>query len=175
MRISSKSKIAFNVMLIVAAHSAKGYAIALPLVGKRLGISHSYLELIFSALKAAGLIRSFRGPGGGYSLCSKADQISLKDIVDAIEGEQGDIEGLSAQLWSDLDRFMRDQMTRISLAATLQNLEVPVESSLARLLRKAADHKKSGSPKEQIADAKKNGNNPGPNSIFNLAQHLMHN
>lgn len=174
MRISSKSKIAFDVMLIVAAHSAKGYAIALPLVGKRLGISHSYLELIFSDLKVAGLIRSFRGPGGGYSLSSTADQISLKDIVDAIEGDQGDVAGLSAQLWSDLNGFMRDQMTKISLATTLQNLEVPIESTLVRLLRKTADHEKPGSPKEKPVAAKKGGSKLGPNSIFTFGRYLSH-
>ena len=83
MRITTKCRIATDALLDIAAHTEKGYAISLPIVSKRLAVSHSYLELIFSSLKAAGLIHSHRGPGGGYSLAKKPETISIKDIVDA--------------------------------------------------------------------------------------------
>lgn len=52
----------------------------------------SYLALIFSSLKAVGLIHSHRGPGGGYSLAKELGMVSVKDIVDTT-GESPSLEG----------------------------------------------------------------------------------
>ena len=88
MRIFSKSKIAFNILLDIAAHTAQGRAISVPLVCRRHQLSHSYLEVIFGQLRDAGFIRSHRGPGGGYSLAKKPEDISLYDVLSLMNGQE---------------------------------------------------------------------------------------
>jgi len=55
-------------------------------VAQRQGIPTRYLEQIFQKLRRAGLVESKRGPGGGYSLARSAEEISLADILLAVQG-----------------------------------------------------------------------------------------
>ena len=55
-------------------------------VGRRQAIPSRYLEQIFQKLRRAGLVVSKRGPGGGYQLARKPDEISLADVVRAVQG-----------------------------------------------------------------------------------------
>lgn len=175
MRIATKCKIAVDALLVIAAHTDKGYAIAAPIVSKRLAVSHSYLELIFSSLKAAGLIRSHRGPGGGYSLAKKPETISVKDIVDATGDPQSLEGGPSAQLWVNLDVHMQNQMAQIALSHLLAKTAVHIEPSLARL---HLELEKTLKTKEAKASAEKPSNKirkpTGPNSVFSFGKYLLH-
>jgi Rrf2 family iron-sulfur cluster assembly transcriptional regulator len=62
--------------------------VALSTISARQGTSLSYLEQLFSALKRAGLVDSTRGPGGGYALAHKPEQVSVADIVVAVENHK---------------------------------------------------------------------------------------
>ncbi len=177
MRISSKSKIAFNVLLDIAAHTKQGYAISMPLISQRQGLSLSYLELIFSALKAAGMIQSHRGPGGGYSLLADPEKISLKDVVRIIDGEQSPGKELGAELWSDLQVFMLEKMSQITLAKTLKDSVIKIEPSTKGLpciktkLKQGAENKSlEKTIKKPVA--KKIKPQLGPNSIFSFGKYL---
>ncbi len=55
-------------------------------VGRRQAIPSRYLEQIFQKLRRAGLVVSKRGPGGGYTLARKPDDIALSDVVRAVQG-----------------------------------------------------------------------------------------
>lgn len=55
-------------------------------VGRRQAIPARYLEQIFQKLRRAGLVTSKRGPGGGYQLARRPDEISLGDVVRAVQG-----------------------------------------------------------------------------------------
>lgn len=177
MRISSKSKIAFNVLLDIAAHTAHGHAISMPLISKRQGLSLSYLEIIFAALKAAGMIQSHRGPGGGYSLAVNPASITLKDVVSAIEGEQAPHADLGADLWSDLQGFMLEQMSHITLQKVLQESVIQIEASTKGLpvvrLRPNLQEKVSPVLKSTKLSPKKVRPQLGPNSIFALGKYLQ--
>lgn len=178
MRVSSKSKIAFNVLLDIAAHTAHGYAISMPLVSKRQGLSLTYLEIIFAILKSAGMIQSHRGPGGGYSLAVKPENISLKDIVIAIEGEQTPKEDLSAGLWIDLQVFMHEQMARITLQSALQESVIQIEPSTRGLssikpLPKLRTSLQSSAKAVKKSPPKKIKQRLGPNSIFSFGKYLQ--
>jgi hypothetical protein len=91
-------------------------------------ITHMLIWASASA-KSAGMIQSHRGPGGGYSLVSKPEYISLKEVVSAIEGEQTPKADLSADLWSDLQVFMQEQMSHITLDKILQGSVIQIEPS----------------------------------------------
>lgn len=171
MRITTKSKIALNAMLDIAAHTAKGYAISLPIVSKRLGISHSYLELIFSSLKAAGLIHSHRGPGGGYSLAKNPEAISVKDIVDATSNARPLVGDLSGQLWANLDAHMQSQMSQILLGQILAGTTICIEPEQLHLrLGKTQAPRTTKVPALALPKVHQA---LGPNSVFGFGQYLL--
>jgi Rrf2 family iron-sulfur cluster assembly transcriptional regulator len=175
MRITTKCRIATDALLDIAAHTEKGYAISLPIVSKRLVISHSYLELIFASLKSAGLIQSHRGPGGGYSLAKKPETISIKDIVDATGDPQSLEGGPSAQLWVNLDAHMQNQMAQITLSHLLAKTAVHIEPSLARLHLKLEKTPKSKVAKASVEKRPNQAKKPtGPNSVFSFGKYLLH-
>jgi Rrf2 family protein len=68
------------------AYNGTSRPIPLQEIGRRQGIPGRYLEQIFQKLRRAGLVRSKRGPGGGYLLATSPDQISLADVVLAVQG-----------------------------------------------------------------------------------------
>jgi Rrf2 family iron-sulfur cluster assembly transcriptional regulator len=178
MRISSKSKIAFNILLDIAAHSAHGHAISMSLISKRHGLSHSYLEAIFAILKSAGMIQSHRGPGGGYSLVSKPEYISLKEVVSAIEGEQTPKADSSADLWSNLQVFMQEQMSHITLDKILQGSVIQIEPSTRGFAGIKPQSKSQSNPLPAGKTVKKVLPKKvklrlGPNSIFSFGKYLQ--
>jgi len=177
MRISSKSKIAFNVLLDIAAHTKQGHAISMPLISQRQGLSLSYLELIFAALKSAGMIQSHRGPGGGYSLALDPENISLMDVVRVIDGEQIPSGELGAELWADLQVFMFEKMSQVTLAKMLQESQIKIEPSTKGLpcMKPQVRQKTSTKLSEKMikkAQVKKIKPQLGPNSIFSFGKYL---
>jgi Rrf2 family iron-sulfur cluster assembly transcriptional regulator len=68
------------------AYNGAGEPVAVGVISERQAIPARYLEQIFQRLRRAGLVRSKRGPGGGYSLARPADEINLRQIVEAVEG-----------------------------------------------------------------------------------------
>ncbi len=67
------------------AYNATGQSTQVKHIAERQGISPRYIEQIFQRLKRAGLIRSIRGPSGGFYLARKAEEIRLGDIIRATE------------------------------------------------------------------------------------------
>ena len=84
MRLTTRSRFALTAMVDVALHCGDG-PVALSAISERHGISLSYLEILFSALRRAGLVVSTRGPGGGYALAKSAADITTADIALAAE------------------------------------------------------------------------------------------
>lgn len=128
MKVSNKGLYAVRMMLHLAERG-QGGAIALKDIAKAQLISKKYLEQITPALTAAKLVRSVRGAQGGYLLARRAADISMFDVLDAVEGnllpiaslEDAGIEGvpgaplLEANLWRGLDDTVRDYLSGISL------------------------------------------------------------
>lgn len=86
MKISAKGRYGLRLMLDLAANNT-GEWISLKDVSRRQGISVKYLEQIVTALSRAGLLRSSRGPQGGYMLVKSPAQYTVGDILRAMEGE----------------------------------------------------------------------------------------
>lgn len=88
MRLTTKGRFAVTAMIDVAmygaAEGAKG-PVTLAAVSDRQKISLSYLEQLFGKLRRAGLVESVRGPGGGYNLARPPSEVSVADIILAVD------------------------------------------------------------------------------------------
>ena len=85
MRLTTKGRLAVVAMIDVALHHKAG-PIALGVISRRQGISISYLEQMFSDLRRHDLVASTRGPGGGYTLGRGSEEITVADILFAVNG-----------------------------------------------------------------------------------------
>jgi Rrf2 family protein len=85
MKLSTKGKYGVRAVFEIARHYGKG-PISIKEIAERQGISFSYLEQILHKLGKAGLIESVRGPAGGYLLARKPLELTIGDIVRALEG-----------------------------------------------------------------------------------------
>jgi len=127
MRLSTKGRYAVTAMLDLALNGQDG-PVTLSDISENQGISLSYLEQLFAALRARKLVRGVRGPGGGYFLGRPADEISIADIICAVdewveftrcrgkEDCRGGQRCLTHSLWDDLSRQIYDFLTDITLA-----------------------------------------------------------
>lgn len=97
MKISTKGRYAVEIMSDLAIYSVRDRLESLRNVAERRGLSEKYLERIIRALKEAGLVISVRGVYGGYCLAKPADQISIHEILAAVEGELAPVECLTKQ------------------------------------------------------------------------------
>ncbi|MDF2512650.1 MAG: hypothetical protein K0S04_2516 [Herbinix sp.] len=86
MKLSTKGRYGLRAVLDLAVH-ADDEAVALSQIAERQGISINYLEQLIAKLKRAGIVTSIRGAQGGYMLAAPADEISVGDILRALEGD----------------------------------------------------------------------------------------
>jgi len=84
MRLSTKGRYAVMAMVDIAKHGG-GNPITLAEIAERQAISLSYLEQLFAKLRQGGLVKSVRGPGGGYLLAHGADGTRISDIILAVD------------------------------------------------------------------------------------------
>jgi Rrf2 family iron-sulfur cluster assembly transcriptional regulator len=122
-------------MLDLALHQTQG-PINLAEISHRQGISLSYLEQLFARLRRRGLVSSARGPGGGYSLGRDASQITVVDVIHAVDetvdatrcgGEkncQGHERCLTHDLWEELSEQITRFLGGISLGELIQRRTV---------------------------------------------------
>ncbi len=85
-RISTRGDYACRALLSLALHADESGPTSVRDIAERTGLPQPYLEQILLALKGAGLVRSKRGVGGGYTLARPPDEILLSEIVSAVEG-----------------------------------------------------------------------------------------
>jgi len=85
MRVTQQLRYSVCGIFDLAYHGGE-HPIRIEEIGRRQGIPPRYLEQIFQKLRRAGLVVSKRGPGGGYLLARPADQITLADVVRAVQG-----------------------------------------------------------------------------------------
>ena len=131
MRLSTKGRYAVMAMADLARREGDAArAVALADIAERQEISLSYLEQLFARLRRKGLVKSARGPGGGYRLARTADDTSIADIVHAVDeplratrcekvGPGCMVRGercLTHDLWEDLGDRIVDYLASVSLA-----------------------------------------------------------
>jgi Rrf2 family iron-sulfur cluster assembly transcriptional regulator len=83
MRLTTKGRYGVRAVINLAA-AVNGHPVSISKIAAKEGISPEFLEQIFFKLKKSGLIRSLRGPKGGFLLDKDPALISIKDILDAV-------------------------------------------------------------------------------------------
>ena len=84
MKLSTKGRYAVMAMVDLARH-AQAKPVSLSDIAARQEISLSYLEQLFARLRRAGLVKSVRGPGGGYTIARDLDKVTVADIIKAVD------------------------------------------------------------------------------------------
>lgn len=148
MRLTTKGRYAVTAMLDLALHACNN-PVALADISLRQGISLSYLEQLFSKLRQRKLVRSIRGPGGGYQLNVSPGDISVAAVIDAVDesidttrcgaksrdnidhdaessGCQEGEQCLTHHLWMDLSQQIYGFLNSITLQDLMNKREVQV-------------------------------------------------
>lgn len=126
MRLSRQVQYALCGIFDLAYNGASG-PVRVQTIGERQRIPHRFLEQIFQRLRKAELVTGKRGPGGGYVLTRAPEQISLRDVVEAIEGPVGDRQDQDADgweesryrpdfLWDDLSERLAGALSEIAVS-----------------------------------------------------------
>jgi len=128
MKLTTRSQYGTILMLYLALRYGKG-PVLLKVVAEEEQISEKYLGQIIISLKAAGLVKAFRGPHGGYVLAKPAKLITMKNVVEVLEGSAGLIgeeKALSKtrretvvvarNLWQSLDDRINEVLNGTTLA-----------------------------------------------------------
>ncbi len=86
MRVSTRGDYACRALLSLALRPDRAQPVSVRDIAERTALPQPYLEQILLALKGAGLVRSKRGVGGGYTLARPAAEIRLSEIISAVDG-----------------------------------------------------------------------------------------
>lgn len=93
MKLSTRSRYGMRAVLELAIHYGDG-PLQIKTIAQREGISNKYLEQLVATLKASGLVRSLRGPRGGYLLAKEPKDITLREVFTVLEGQLVTVECL---------------------------------------------------------------------------------
>ncbi|CAM3619199.1 Fe-S cluster assembly transcription factor [Polynucleobacter brandtiae] len=187
MRLTTKGRFAVTAMIDLALREAHG-PVTLAGISQRQKISLSYLEQLFGKLRRFNIVESTRGPGGGYTLARKSEEISVADIIVAVDepldatqcGGKGNCQSdeenhghcMTHDLWTNLNSKMVEYLSSVSLNDLVQQQEgrgiviqdmrhkkIKVEGAKAQKSAPAHSVKKELAPKRPLI-----------NSVFNLAK-----
>ncbi len=130
MRLTTKGRFAVNAMIDLTRNENSG-PVTLASISERQDISVAYLEQLFSKLRRRDLVKSIRGPGGGYRLSRNPEDISVADIVFAVDepldvtrcqgngncqqSAKGNIECITHNLWASLNERIVAYLESVSL------------------------------------------------------------
>lgn len=137
MNLSKKSRYGITALIDLAVY-ARNQCVQLSGIAERNKISVKYLEQIFSGLRRAGLVKSIKGPQGGYLLAKSPESITVADVIYALDGSYlledersvvsgADEKGISTAIQKLLIEQMNDQTDKLLKQLTLKTL---VDSSL---------------------------------------------
>ncbi|MFW2373549.1 MAG: Rrf2 family transcriptional regulator [Gammaproteobacteria bacterium] len=128
MRLTTKGRYAVTAVLDLSFHQKEG-PVSLADISQRQSISLSYLEQLFARLRRNGIVISTRGPGGGYSLSREPENISMADIIVAVDESYeatncasepanctGSQQCLTHDLWHELSHEIHSFLNEISVA-----------------------------------------------------------
>ena len=127
MKLSSRSRYGFRAILELAVEYGNG-PLQIKVIAQREDISNKYLEQLIAMLKASGLVRSIRGPRGGYMLTKPPSEVKLSEIFTTLEGPAVSVECLehpeycpkctdcvTREVWQKMQNAMMDVLEGMTL------------------------------------------------------------
>lgn len=126
MRLTTKGRFAVTAMIDLALHHGNG-PVTLAGISERQKISLSYLEQLFGKLRRRSLVESVRGPGGGYLVARALGEISVSQIIQAVdepidatqcgglENCRDDQRCMTHELWANLNKRIQDYLAGVTL------------------------------------------------------------
>ncbi|HEX7634307.1 MAG TPA: Fe-S cluster assembly transcriptional regulator IscR [Noviherbaspirillum sp.] len=129
MRLTTKGRFAVTAMIDLALREDKG-PVTLSGISQRQEISLSYLEQLFGKLRRHEIVESVRGPGGGYTLARRAEDVTVADIIIAVDepldatqcggkenchGHEHGTRCMTHDLWATLNAKMVEYLDSVSL------------------------------------------------------------
>jgi Rrf2 family iron-sulfur cluster assembly transcriptional regulator len=142
MRLTTKGRFAVTAMIDLALREHNG-PVTLAGISQRQKISLSYLEQLFGKLRRHELVESTRGPGGGYTLGRVARDITVADIIFAVDepldatqcgGKENCLDDqrcMTHDLWANLNARMVDYLDSVSLADLVEQQKSRADKSAA--------------------------------------------
>lgn len=125
MKISTKGRYGLTLMIELARNYGAG-PLSLKAIAEQKDLSNHYLEQLATPLRNAGLIRSVRGPYGGYTLAKEPKSITTGDIIRVLEGPIILVEGIEEEepaqqaLWRRIRNVIRDVLDTTNLEDLLE-------------------------------------------------------
>jgi len=130
-RLSTKSRYGLRALFDMA-YNAGNLPIQVKEISRRQNISPRYLEQIFQSFKKAGILKSKKGPQGGYFLAKRPDEITVQDIVAAAEGDtlivsctnikeadepacEFNAQCVTQTVWLDATTLLNDYLSKLTL------------------------------------------------------------
>ena len=136
MRLTTKGRYAVTAVLDLALHQEEG-PVSLAAISERQGISLSYLEQLFAKLRRNEIVSSTRGPGGGYKLTNNVDEVSVSDVILAVDESckvvdcsdsdgchDGEYQCLTHDLWQELSNEIRTFLDGITISEIMAQQSV---------------------------------------------------
>lgn len=138
MRLSTKGRYGLRALVDLAAHE-EGEAVSLAKTALRQKLSLNYLEQVFGMLRRAGIVAGVKGSNGGFRLTRDMDEITVKEVLEALEGKftiaedtgedtQDPVKNaLRELLWDEIDRrvdqFLQEKTLGSLVREYRRNLE----------------------------------------------------
>ena len=129
MRVSAKSDYALRALIEMASRGGDTPAISAEELGRSQEIPHGFLQAILADLRRAGIVISQRGQSGGWRLARPADDVSVADVIRAVDGPLVSVYGLRPEavtynetaevlqhVWIAARRSLRDVFEQVSIA-----------------------------------------------------------
>lgn len=140
MRISTKGRYGLRALADLAANSQSG-PVPLARTAHRQKISLNYLEQVFGILRRAEIVTSVKGASGGYRLARDMDSITVKEILDALEGRFSIVDevekvnddpvqnAIQTLLWDEIDRKVNESLENKTLGSIVREYRENLEDS----------------------------------------------
>ena len=161
MRLTTKGRFAVTAMIDLALREGEG-PVTLSGISERQRISLSYLEQLFGKLRRHDLVASVRGPGGGYCLSRPAPEISVADIIFAVDepldatqcgGKENCLDEhrcMTHDLWTNLNKRMYEYLHSVNLSGLVAQQRAKSEGKVVMHDERACKGKPNAAP-EAIA------------------------
>ena len=133
MKLSTKGRYGLRAAVDLALY-AKDEPLSINTIAAKEGLSESYLEQLFAKLKKAGIVHSMRGTNGGYQLSRPAAQISVGDVLRALEGDMAVVDCpdnesecakygscVTKYVWKRINNSINDAMDSMTLEEIIVN------------------------------------------------------